>query len=62
LVHRRTIGTDEIVSASQQVSKTNNQVHVTQWLLKWLELLREIELATSAHHRCQPVSDPKFPG
>ena len=32
-VHRRTIGTDEIISASQEVAKSGNQIHVTRWLL-----------------------------
>jgi phenylpropionate dioxygenase-like ring-hydroxylating dioxygenase large terminal subunit len=33
-VHRKTIGTDKIVSASQEVKRVGNQVHVTRWLLK----------------------------
>jgi vanillate monooxygenase len=32
-VHRRTIGTDDIISASQEVSRRGDRVDVTRWLL-----------------------------
>jgi len=32
-VHRRTIGTEEIISASQEVSKSGSKISVTRWLL-----------------------------
>lgn len=32
-VHGKTIGTDQIVAASQEVKRAGNQIHVTRWLL-----------------------------